>query len=233
MLPAACCLLPAACCLLMHFCVSQDCGDARKLLAPGKILGVSCYGELTRLEAARKAGADYVAGGSVGSSRTKNTIAKGFTHLHDFKLAAGDMPVVAIGGITVGTSFSTAFAGADGICCVSEFLEPSVDKVAMVVGNVKAYVEEATMAKERFDKFNVGVDAVNGESLARAVSHMRSTKPLVHCMTNYVSMDIMANVLLAAGASPAMIHAKEEVDLSLFSSFSLRLVLSLALAPSL
>jgi hydroxyethylthiazole kinase len=39
---------------------------------------------------------------------------------------------------------------------------------------------------------------------------MRERPPLVHCMTNYVAMNIAANVLLAAGASPAMVHAKEE-----------------------
>ena len=39
---------------------------------------------------------------------------------------------------------------------------------------------------------------------------MRSTAPLVHNITNYVSMNIMANVLLSAGASPAMVHAEEE-----------------------
>lgn len=31
-------------------------------------------------------------------------------------------------------------------------------------------------------------------------------------MANYVSMDIMANVLLAAGASPAMVHCQEEAS---------------------
>ena len=41
--------------------------------------------------------------------------------------------------------------------------------------------------------------------------HMRATAPLVHNITNYVAMNIMANVLLAAGASPAMVHAREEV----------------------
>lgn len=40
---------------------------------------------------------------------------------------------------------------------------------------------------------------------------MRADAPLVHCITNYVAMNIMANVLLAAGASPAMVHAREEV----------------------
>lgn len=42
------------------------------------------------------------------------------------------------------------------------------------------------------------------------LTDMRKAAPLVQCMTNYVSMNIMANVLLAAGASPAMVHAEEE-----------------------
>ncbi|MEB3046822.1 hydroxyethylthiazole kinase [Rhizobium mulingense] len=39
---------------------------------------------------------------------------------------------------------------------------------------------------------------------------MREKPPLVHCITNYVAMNIAANVLLASGASPAMVHAAEE-----------------------
>jgi hydroxyethylthiazole kinase len=34
--------------------------------------------------------------------------------------------------------------------------------------------------------------------------------PLVQCITNYVAMNFAANVLLAVGASPAMVHAQEE-----------------------
>ncbi|PKA42046.1 hydroxyethylthiazole kinase [Rhizobium sullae] len=47
-------------------------------------------------------------------------------------------------------------------------------------------------------------------SPGRLVTAMRATPPLVHCITNYVAMNIAANVLLAAGASPAMVHAEEE-----------------------
>lgn len=42
------------------------------------------------------------------------------------------------------------------------------------------------------------------------LAQMRQTAPLVHNITNYVAMNVMANVLLAAGASPAMVHAREE-----------------------
>ena len=37
-------------------------------------------------------------------------------------------------------------------------------------------------------------------------------RPLVHNITNYVAMTVSANVLLALGASPAMVHAVEEVE---------------------
>jgi hydroxyethylthiazole kinase len=40
---------------------------------------------------------------------------------------------------------------------------------------------------------------------------MRDTGPLVHNITNFVAMNVMANVQLAVGASPAMVHAREEV----------------------
>ena len=43
------------------------------------------------------------------------------------------------------------------------------------------------------------------------LKELRSQNPLVHCITNYVAMNIAANVVLAAGASPAMVHAPEEM----------------------
>ncbi|KQV65306.1 hydroxyethylthiazole kinase [Rhizobium sp. Root1220] len=39
---------------------------------------------------------------------------------------------------------------------------------------------------------------------------LRERPPLVQCITNFVAMNIAANVLLATGASPAMVHAEEE-----------------------
>lgn len=43
------------------------------------------------------------------------------------------------------------------------------------------------------------------------VMSVRGTAPLVHSITNFVVMSLNANVLLAAGASPVMAHAHEEV----------------------
>lgn len=44
----------------------------------------------------------------------------------------------------------------------------------------------------------------------RALSALREATPLVQCLTNSVVMETTANVLLAAGASPAMVDTPEE-----------------------
>jgi hydroxyethylthiazole kinase len=48
------------------------------------------------------------------------------------------------------------------------------------------------------------------ETPGTLLTAMRGQSPLVQCITNYVAMNVAANVLLAAGASPAMVHAEEE-----------------------
>ena len=53
-------------------------------------------------------------------------------------------------------------------------------------------------------------DAAFTESLfLTELKRLRALNPLVHCMTNQVVQEITANVLLAAGASPAMIVDKK------------------------
>jgi len=59
----------------------------------------------------------------------------------------------------------------------------------------------------------------------RLLSALRAQRPLVHNIANYVSMDVAANALLAIGASPAMVHAREEV--AEFVSFSNALVINI------
>ncbi len=66
---------------------------------------------------------------------------------------------------------------------------------------------------------------------ARLLSALRVQSPLVQAITNYVSMDVAANVLLSIGASPAMVHAAEEVEE--FVGFAGALVVNIGtLSPS-
>ncbi|KAG8362671.1 hypothetical protein BUALT_BualtUnG0052300 [Buddleja alternifolia] len=48
----------------------------------------------------------------------------------------------------------------------------------------------------------------------QAWAHLQSVRrssPLIQCITNFVSMDLVANVLLSGGASPAMLHSVQEI----------------------
>lgn len=54
----------------------------------------------------------------------------------------------------------------------------------------------------------MGVDAAR---CWRCLQAIRRETPLIQNITNSVSMDMVANGLLALGASPAMVHAEEEI----------------------
>src|SRR5438105_15519851 len=47
---------------------------------------------------------------------------------------------------------------------------------------------------------------------AEIMTRVRSRKPLIHQITNFVVMNQTANISLCAGALPVMAHAREEVD---------------------
>ena len=50
------------------------------------------------------------------------------------------------------------------------------------------------------------------QQAAANLAKLRETRPLVHNITNFVVMNFTANILLAAGASPVMAHAENEVE---------------------
>ena len=52
---------------------------------------------------------------------------------------------------------------------------------------------------------------INKNRLKENFREVREKSPLVHNITNYVAMNFSANALLAAGASPVMAHAADEV----------------------
>ncbi len=52
----------------------------------------------------------------------------------------------------------------------------------------------------------------SADACSTVLAAIRTRAPLVHNITNYVVMNNTANALLALGASPAMVHAVEEVE---------------------
>ena len=92
---------------------------AARLSATSFIIGVSCYNELSLAETAVEAGADYVAFGSFFPSSTKPTATKADLALIRAAKARFDVPVVAIGGITVDNAQELISANVDMVAVIS------------------------------------------------------------------------------------------------------------------
>jgi len=96
-----------------------DLGAARRRL-PGRILGASCYNDAELARRAIGAGADYVAFGSVFASPTKPAAVRAPLALFAIGL---EVPLCAIGGITVDNASQVLAAGADLIAVVSDLFD--------------------------------------------------------------------------------------------------------------
>lgn len=84
-------------------------------LAPHKLIGVSCYNQLTRAVEAEKAGASYVAFGAFFPSATKPNAVRAAVGLISEAKSVLSVPVVAIGGIDLKNAASLVARGCDAI----------------------------------------------------------------------------------------------------------------------
>ena len=102
--------------------LGKDDGDlagARAKLS-GKILGASCYADIHKARAAVRAGADYIAFGSVYPSSTKPGAVRAPLELFAHDLG---VPRCAIGGITVQNAPALVRAGADLLAVISDLFD--------------------------------------------------------------------------------------------------------------
>ncbi len=115
---------------------------ARQLLGPGRILGVSTH-SLEQAEAARLAGADYIGFGPMFPTGSKDTgyTPRGLEALREVR-AVVDLPILAIGGITLDIVSDVIAAGATAPAVISAIVAaPDICAAAaafrMCVGAVK------------------------------------------------------------------------------------------------
>ncbi|GBL44243.1 thiamin-phosphate pyrophosphorylase [Sulfuriferula multivorans] len=97
--------------------------EARIVLGPEKIIGVSCYQSLDLALAAQAAGADYVAFGSFFASTTKPAAPRADIALLQHASHMMHLPIVAIGGIAPDNAESLIEAGADAIAVIHALFE--------------------------------------------------------------------------------------------------------------
>ena len=96
--------------------VGQDdasCADARRIVGPNRIVGVTCHDSRHLAMEAAEAGADYVAFGAFFPTTTKEAATRAEPEILSIWQETMETPCVAIGGITVGNCRPLVTAGAD------------------------------------------------------------------------------------------------------------------------
>lgn len=113
--------------------------EARALLGPDAIIGVTCYGQIERAVSAVQEGADYVAFSTPFPSPTKGTQGKTPLSIYRDVKQHISAPVFAIGGINATNAQHIRDAGADAISVVSGvFGAPDVGAAAKVLADLFA-----------------------------------------------------------------------------------------------
>jgi thiamine-phosphate pyrophosphorylase len=106
--------------------LGSDDGDltaARSELGPRRLLGASCYNRAGLARIAKKAGADYVAFGSVFPSSSKPGTVRAPLELFTAMRAELGLPLVAIGGITHENAAQVFAAGADAVAVIRDLFD--------------------------------------------------------------------------------------------------------------
>ncbi|KAM4060179.1 hydroxyethylthiazole kinase family protein [Hirsutella rhossiliensis] len=183
----------------------MDVAQARRMLGPGKIIGVSARSPAEAV-AACDAGADYLGIGTVFSTTTKTDTATilgpaGVGAILAALAAAGhaSVPTVAIGGIDA--------ANAPAVLAHASAPRKPLDGLAVVSAIVAAADPAAAAARL--------LSAVLRARVPLVVERVARATPVSHNMTNLVVQNLAANVALAVGASPIMAnYALEAPDLA-------------------
>jgi thiamine-phosphate pyrophosphorylase len=115
-----------------------DLAEARQRLGRGKLLGASCYNRMELAATAARAGADYLAFGSVYSSGTKPGAVRALLTLFAEARRSFALPLVAIGGITLENAPQVLAAGADVVAVISAVFDAG-DIAASAAGFARLY----------------------------------------------------------------------------------------------
>jgi thiamine-phosphate pyrophosphorylase len=93
--------------------------DARHQLGSNRIVGITCYNNIDKARQAQSEGADYVSFGSFFSSQTKPYAPQASLDLLKEAKTQLNVPIVAIGGITLENAEELVNAGADALAVIN------------------------------------------------------------------------------------------------------------------
>jgi len=155
-----------------------------------RTIGASCHSAEDAVEA-QHLGCTYITAGHVFETDCKNGLpGRGLDFLKAV-CASVSIPVYAIGGISADNIASVRGAGAKGACVMSGLMRCETPEI---------YLASFSITQE--DTY----------MLSKILERTRSTSPLVHCISNYVTANDCVNLLLASGASAIMADDADEVE---------------------
>jgi len=97
--------------------------EVRHILGEDAIIGSSCYDQLDRAKSAQKEGASYVAFGAMFPTSTKPNAPRATLALLKEAKREIQIPIVAIGGITVNNAHDVIKTGIDAIAVINSLYE--------------------------------------------------------------------------------------------------------------
>jgi len=97
--------------------------EVRHILGEDAIIGSSCYDQLDRAKSAQKEGASYVAFGAMFATSTKPNAPRASLALLKEAKREIQIPIVAIGGITVNNAHDVIKTGIDAIAVITSLYE--------------------------------------------------------------------------------------------------------------
>jgi thiamine-phosphate pyrophosphorylase len=101
--------------------------EARRQLGTNKIIGVSCYNQMALAKAAIASGADYIAFGAFFPSQIKPDAVRAELALIAEAKKKFNIPIVAIGGISLQNAPQLIAAGVDSVAVISDlFNAPNI-----------------------------------------------------------------------------------------------------------
>ncbi len=97
--------------------------EVRRILGEDVIIGSSCYDQLNRAKQAQKEGASYVAFGAMFETSTKPNASRATLELLREAKSQIQIPIVAIGGITMNNAHDVIETGIDAIAVINSLYE--------------------------------------------------------------------------------------------------------------
>lgn len=193
------------------------------------LLGVTASNE-TEARAAELAGADYLGTSAVFPTSTKTDGGAGYV-IGPERVASiwrtTSLPVVAVGGINHANaaqlirSVHRGGAGATGVGVVSAIINAdspraAAERIAAAVASVRPKYAPELAAMVSSHSCHQGTREyrclkLHHSQAAEALARVRTRRPLIQNVTNYVVMNDTANATLQAGGSPVMAHENAEM----------------------